>query len=138
MPKLYPDSGIAKKLAYGRTKAENIATNVLGPKAESIIVSDLHDYINDRVYFSDGTQTSNKGNCKMYTICVQYFSFTDRRQTKLLDFFEEQSETAESICKSITSTLSKYRLSMSSVSAFSADNTNGNFGKHKSAYTRYK
>ncbi|XP_016664704.1 uncharacterized protein LOC107885566 [Acyrthosiphon pisum] len=71
----------------------------------------------------------------MYPICVQYFSFTDGRQTKLLDFFEEPSETAESICKSITSTLSKHRLSMSSVSAFSADNTNANFGKHKSAYT---
>ena len=135
MPKLYPDSGIAKKLACGRTKAESITTNVLGPKAESIVVSDLHDYINDKVYFSVATDTSNKGNRKMYPICVQYFSFTDGRQTKLLDFFEEPSETAESICKSITSTLSKHRLSMSSVSAFSADNTNANFGKHKSAYT---
>lgn len=45
MPKLFPDSGIAKKLACGRTKAESITTNVLGPKAESIVVSDLHDYI---------------------------------------------------------------------------------------------
>ncbi|XP_016665151.1 uncharacterized protein LOC107885900 [Acyrthosiphon pisum] len=122
MPKLYPDSGIAKKLACGRTKAESITTNVLGPKAESIVVSDLHDYIYDKVYFSVATDTSNKGNRKMYPICVQYFSFTDGRQTKLLDFFEEPSETAESICKSITS-------------AFSADKTNANFGKHKSAYT---
>lgn len=132
MPKLYPDSGIAKKIACGRTKAESITTNVLGPKAESIVLSDL---INDKVYFSVATDTSNKGNRKMYPICVQYFSFTDGRQTKLLDFFEEPSETAEAICKSITSTLSKHRLSMSSVSAFSADNTNANFGKHKSAYT---
>ncbi|KAL4104811.1 hypothetical protein QTP88_020087 [Uroleucon formosanum] len=135
MPKLYPDSGIAKKLACGRTKAESIMTNVLGPKAESIVVSDLHEYINDKVYFSVATDTSNKGNRKMYPICVQYFSFTDGRQTKLLDFFEESSETAEAICKSITSTSSKHKLSMSSVSAFSADNTNANFGKHKSAYT---
>lgn len=71
----------------------------------------------------------------MYPICVKHFSFTDGRQTKLLDFFEEPSETAEAICKSITSTLSKHKLSMSSVSAFSADNTNANFGKHNFAYT---
>jgi len=72
----------------------------LGPKAESIVVSDLCDYINDNIlYFSVATDTSNKGNRKMYPICVQYFSFTDGRLTKLLDFFEESSETAEAICK---------------------------------------
>lgn len=135
MPKLYPDSGIAKKIACARTKAENITINVLCPKAESIVASDLHDYINYKVYFSVATDTSNKGYRKMYPICVQYFSFTDRRQTKLLYFFEEPSETAEAICKSITSTLSKHKLSISFVSAFSAYNTNANFGKHKSAYT---
>jgi len=71
----------------------------------------------------------------MYSICAQYFSFTDGHQTKLFYFFEELSETAESICKSLTSTLSKHRLSMSSVSVFCADSTNANFGKHKFAYT---
>jgi len=135
MPKLYPDSGIAKKLACGRTKAESIMINVLGPKAESIVISDLHDHINDKVYFSVSTDTSNKGNRKMYPICVQYFSFTDGRQTKLLDFFKEPSETADVICKTITSTLSKHKLSVSSVSAFSFYNTNAKFGKNKSAYT---
>lgn len=106
----------------------------MGPRAESIVVSDLYDYINDKVYFSVATETSNEGNCKMYPIFVQYFSFTGGRQSILLDFFEP-SETAEAICKSITSTLSKHKLSTSSVSAISADNTNANFGKHKSAYT---
>lgn len=109
MPKSYPDSGIAKKLACGRTKAESITINVLGPKAESIVVSDLHDYINDKVYFSVATDTSNKDNRKMYPICVQYFSFTGGRQTKRLDFFEEPFETPEAIRKSLTSTLSKHK-----------------------------
>lgn len=136
MPKLYPDSGKTKKVNCGRTKVDSITINVLGPKAESIVVSDLHDYINDKICFSVATNTSNKVNRKMYPICVQYFSLTGGRQTNLLDSFEEPYETAETICKPVTSTLSKHELSMSSVSAFSADNTKANFGKHKSAYTQ--
>lgn len=94
IPKSNPDSGIAKKLVCRRTKAKSITTTGLGPKAESTVVSDLHDYINDTVYFCVAIDTSNKGNRKRYLICIQYFSFTDERQTKLLDFFEEATETA--------------------------------------------
>lgn len=74
----------------------------------------------------------------MYPVCVQYFLFDKGCQTKLLDFFECSSETSDAISNNILKTLGKYDLEIENVTAFSADNTNANFGKHRSAYTLLK
>lgn len=133
LPKIFSDSNIASKISCGRTKAEAIVQNLLGPKAEEIIVNALKNIS----YFSVATDTSNKGNRKMYPIVrvVQYFCLQTGCQIKLLDFFEQACETADGISNSVLSTLEKYNINMSKVSAFSADNTNSNFGCRRSAFT---
>jgi len=110
LPQLFSDSTIAKKLSCGRTKSESIVKEVLGPKAEEITIKALKNpekeisiHCNE-VYFSIMTDTSNKGNRKMYPICVQYFSFEKRCQNKLLDFFECSSETSDAITNNILDT----------------------------------
>lgn len=41
LPQLFPDSAIVKKLSCGRTKAESIVKEVLGSKAEEIVLKTL-------------------------------------------------------------------------------------------------
>lgn len=130
LPKIFTDSKVASKISY-RTKAETIVQNILGPKSEELVVKALQNIS----FFSVTTDTSNKGNKKMYPIVVQYFCPQNGCQIKLLDFFEQACETADGISNSVLGTLEKHNLSMSKVSAFSADNTNSNFGCHRSAFT---
>lgn len=118
-------------MSCGRTKAEAIVQNLLGPKSEEMVVTALQNISK----LSVATDTSNKGNKKMYPIGVQYFCLQYGCQIKLLDFFEQACETADGISNSVLRTLEKHNLSMSKVSAFSADNTNSNFGCRRSAFT---
>ena len=104
---------------------------MLGLKSEELVVKALHNIS----YFSVATDTSNKGNKKMYPIVVQYFCIQNGCQIKLLDFFEQACETAHGISNAVLGTLEKHDLNMSKVSAFSADNTNSNFGCRRSAFT---
>jgi hypothetical protein len=83
LPKIFSDSNIASKISCGRTKAETIVQNLLEPKAKEIIVNVLQNIS----YFSVATDTSNKGNRKMYPIVVQYFCLQTGCQIKLLYFF---------------------------------------------------
>lgn len=106
-------------------------------KAEEIAVTALKTCGLDesrKVYFSVATDTFNKGNRKMYPIRIQQFSREDGCQTQLLDFFECPFETADAILN----TLSKFDLDVACVSAFSADKTNANFGRNRSAFTLLK
>lgn len=138
LPQILPDSNIAKKVCCGRTKSEAIVKEVLGHLAEKLVVDALKSTDNGTVHFSVMTDTSNKGNRKMYPICVQYFSFDRGCQTKLLDFVECSFETSDAISNNILQTLEKFDLNIENVTAFSADNTNANFGIHRSAYTLLK
>ena len=65
--KLYKDSKVASKASCGRTKSEAIVTNVLGKKAQAVVVDDLkrHD---PAFFFSIQTDASNHRHMKMFPV----------------------------------------------------------------------
>lgn len=101
LPKILPHSAIAKKVSCGRIKSEAIVKEILGALAEKYVEAVFKakegNEFND-VYFNVMT---NKGNRKMYAICVQFVSFDKGCQTRLLDLFECSSETADAISNNI-------------------------------------
>lgn len=74
---LFEDSCVAKKMHLGKTKAEMITMNVLGPSTVREVVSYLSPAEAQPVYFSLASDAGNKGNRKMFPVCVRYFSVSD-------------------------------------------------------------
>lgn len=66
---------IAKKMQLGRTKAEMITMNVLGPSTVGEFCISPPE--GEPVYFSLASDDSNMGNRKMFPVCVRYFSVSD-------------------------------------------------------------
>ncbi|KAM3620103.1 uncharacterized protein V6R79_018367 [Siganus canaliculatus] len=130
----FHDSNIVKKIQLGRTKAEMITMNVLGPKTVRDILDDLSPTEGEPVYFSVATDASNKGNRKMFPVCVRYFSASEGVQCKLLDFYEDSDETANGIHQALLNCLEKHKLDIKNVTAYAADNPYVNFGRHHSVY----
>lgn len=107
----FKDSNIAKKIRCGRTKSEAIAENVLLPLSIEMAVSDLKTQTQspssryDSFYFTLATDASNKGTRKMFPVLVRYFSYKQGLQEKLIDFFKQPDESAESITSCLLNTL---------------------------------
>ncbi|CAF5093726.1 unnamed protein product, partial [Rotaria sp. Silwood1] len=68
--KRFPDSSVAKNVTSDRTKAREIACNVLAPALTYSIILALRDV----AFFSIAYYSPNKGNVKMQPIVVQLFS----------------------------------------------------------------
>lgn len=68
----------------------------------------------------------------MFPFAVQYFTPESGITNKLLDFIENPDESAAGIVALLEQSFDKFALSLSQMTAFSADNTNVNFGIHKS------
>ena len=125
-------------MSCGRTKAETLVREVLAPKAVRDVINVLLPVVPGQkpLPFCIQTDASNKGNRKMFPIAVQYFTPEDGVNHKIIDFVENPDETAEGIVSCIVQSLEKLGLSLNQVLAFSADNTNVNYGIHKSVYTK--
>lgn len=133
-PTMFPDSEVAKKIACGRTKATSIYENVIAPLSQEMLLSELHD----STYFSVGTDSSYKGNLKMFPVTVQRFSLRDGLKQRLLDFYEDPAETSEAIKIELCKVLQENGLSWASVSSLSADNASVNYGIHNSVFQKLK
>lgn len=141
MKSTFSDSEIAKGQACGRTKAEAIVTNVLAPKVTSDHLSfvsnnqteDLH-----AVPYAISVDASNRGNRKMFPICIRYFNPKVGIQSFLLDFLEEPDECSASISEMILRSLSNHDLNVQNACAYGADNAHVNFGKNKSVFKSLK
>ncbi|XP_047201966.1 uncharacterized protein LOC124855884 [Girardinichthys multiradiatus] len=131
------DTSIAKKMSCGRTKAEAVVTDVLSPNAIEEVIKKLKNGGN-LLHFSLHTDASNKGNWKMFPLAVQFFTSENGVVNKVIDFVENPDESAEGIVKMIQSSLENVGLSLDHVSAFSADNTNVNYGIHNSVFTKLR
>lgn len=83
--KIIPDSPVAAKIAYGRTKASTVTKDVLGSFLQEKIISDLKD----SHYFTICSDTSNVGIIKTFPFAVQYFHEKSGICQKLLDFYED-------------------------------------------------
>jgi len=135
--KILHDSKIIKKMSIGRTKAEAMAKDVLAPKAVADVV-DVLTSGKQPLPFSIQTDASNKGNRKMFPLAVQYFRPETGICNKMLDFGENADESAAGIMDYIEHSLDKFGLSLDQVTAYSADNTNVNYGIHNSVFTNLK
>lgn len=71
--------------------------------------------------------TSNHGNLKILPIIVRFFSLNNGVQTKLIDVFQLEDETGETLFKKLESVWTKFNLH-DKVMGLSADNCPTNFG----------
>lgn len=127
---MFADSFIAKKISCGRTKASSIVESVLGPASQERIVSNLKA----SRYFSVASDSSNKGNLKMYPLLIKYFSLDSGIQTGLLDFYEDNEENSEAIKYQIINILTNNGLKASQISAYTVDNGSANYELNVSVY----
>lgn len=74
----------------------------------------------------------------MFPLAVQFFRPESGTTNKMLDFRENADESAAGIVDFIQQTLEKFGLSLDQVTAYSADNTNVNYGIHNSVFTDLK
>lgn len=65
---------------------------------------------------------------------VTYFLPEVGTQNKILDFYEDDYESAEAIAKKLCDCLKALKLPLSAVTSYSADNASVNYGKNKSVY----
>uniref|UniRef100_A0A674CR22 DUF4371 domain-containing protein n=1 Tax=Salmo trutta TaxID=8032 RepID=A0A674CR22_SALTR len=114
------------KSTCARTKCDAIVSNVLAPWATTLVTQDL-----DQVEcVSLSIDASNHGHVKLLPIVVRYCKIYDGSisvETKLLDSVELKGETAEEIAAEVLVVIQNVYLE-NKVVAFSADNTNTNFG----------
>ena len=134
LPKICPDSEIARKISCGRTKASSITEGVLAPKSQELLLEELKG----ANFFSVASDASNKGNDKFFPLAVRYFSATEGIKHGLLDFYRDYNETSAAIATHIKDILSENVLNIHNVSAYVADNASVNFGKHNSVYQKLK
>jgi hypothetical protein len=112
-----------KKFSSARTKTEAIVTDCIAPFALEEIAKDL----DATPYISLSTDASNHHATKLIPVVIQYFVPSKGIQVKLLDVHEVPGETAEIVTSAIMDTVDKFSVKPKVV-AFSADNTNANFG----------
>ncbi|XP_053277202.1 uncharacterized protein LOC128438617 isoform X2 [Pleuronectes platessa] len=114
------------KFSCGRTKGEAIVNNVFAPWATNMVRQDLEQV----EFVSLSIDSSNHGHLKLLPLIVRYCKANDGSmsiETKLLDFVELKGEKAEELAAEIMVVIEKFSLE-NKVVAFSADNTNTNFG----------
>lgn len=110
-------------LTCGRTKATAIMRGVLSPHAKDKLMSELSLAKFVTIHFD----CSNRGNVKLLSVLVRFFSFTCGPVTRVLDVHSVPGETAEILAKFLMISIEKWNLK-SKVIALCADNASTNFG----------
>ncbi|PSN51294.1 hypothetical protein C0J52_05297 [Blattella germanica] len=80
------DLQTASKLSCRRTKAETFIRNILAPKSVNDFVKILSSSENTKRFFS--TNASNKGNRKIFPVCLRYFDPNEGVQWKVRQIFK--------------------------------------------------
>ncbi|CAF3358710.1 unnamed protein product [Rotaria socialis] len=119
--KCFPDSSIAKNITCNRTKASEIACNVLAPSITGSVVLELRGVS----FFSVCYDASNKGNAKMLPIVVQFFSKFGVKYG-ILEFIEQQHESADALFNNIKYVIEANGLNLNQLVSIGSDNTNVN------------
>ncbi|CAM4974346.1 unnamed protein product [Rotaria socialis] len=131
--KCFPDSSTVKNITCDRTKAREIACNVLAPSLTDYIVAELKNVSS----FSICYDASNKGNAKMVPIVVQFFSKTGVKHG-ILEFIEQMHESADALFKNIKYVLEANELKLNQLVSLGSDNTNVNVGNHHSVFALFE
>uniref|UniRef100_A0A9J7YS77 Uncharacterized protein n=1 Tax=Cyprinus carpio carpio TaxID=630221 RepID=A0A9J7YS77_CYPCA len=142
VPVIFPDSEIAKKMLCGRTKATSILTDVLAPVSVEKCIQELTSPMlaggTHTPFFSVASDASNHGSTKLFPLAVRYWTPELGLENRVVDFYEDSAETSESIHRQITNKLKDNGLRLEMISAYTADNASGNYGKFKSFYEKLK
>ncbi|CAF1937723.1 unnamed protein product [Rotaria magnacalcarata] len=131
--KCFSDSSIAKNITCSKTKAREIACNVLAPTFTNSIIKELREVS----FFSICYDASNKGNAKMLPVVTQYFSKFGVKHG-IIEFIQQQHESADSLFLNIKYVLESNGLNLKQLSALGSDNTNVNVGNHHSVFSLFK
>ncbi|CAF1681801.1 unnamed protein product [Adineta ricciae] len=99
--KLFQDSTIGKNLTRGRTKAREIAVNVLAP----FISAQITENLNKVGFHSLSFDGSNKGHKKMFPVVVNYFTIERGIERSVIEVVELVNETADHIIASLREVL---------------------------------
>lgn len=118
------EAGAGDSISCGRTKLEAIVTGVL---AEFSIEKHLDRLKNPSIKFSVGTDGSNHKAEKMFPTVLQYFNKEEGIVSFVLDFASLKNETSETITNNVLENIKTRGIEKGCI-AFSADNTNTNFG----------
>lgn len=134
LPKLITDSKILLKISCGRTKAASIVEGVLAPKSQECLL----DNLKKSIYYSVASDALNRGNIKLFSLCVQFFSRSGGIVRGVLDFYEDSNETSEAIANQIIEKLQNNNLDFKHVTSYSGDNASVNFGGRCSVFQKLK
>jgi hypothetical protein len=130
--KLFPDSNICKKVHCARTKSEAIAEYVLSPFSIENHLQNLSDK-----KFSIATDASNKGNIKLFPVCIQYFSISEGIKNFVIDFYEDSNESSFNIYSNIKKIMISHNLKFENIISYAADNASVNYGIHNSVFKNF-
>ncbi|EEZ97442.1 hypothetical protein TcasGA2_TC011273 [Tribolium castaneum] len=121
-------------MSCGRTKCAAICENVLVPFSVQLVLEDLET----SSFFSIASDASNKGNRKLFPLCIRYFDVRVGIKEPILDFYEDANETSQAIYHKIKMILQKCNLPIDKISSYAADNASVNYGKHNSVFIHLK
>ncbi|KAG0424923.1 hypothetical protein HPB47_027877 [Ixodes persulcatus] len=100
--KVFPDSDVACRMRFGRTKMEHLVKDVLAPYAMERIVEKLRP-AGRNLPFALSTDASNKGNRKLFPIDVRFYDVNGAGITDaLIDFCEQADETSGGISEKMS------------------------------------
>ncbi|CAF3300814.1 unnamed protein product [Rotaria sp. Silwood2] len=131
--KLFQDSTVGKNLTCGRTKAREIAANVLAP----FMTSQITEMINKSGFYSLSFDASNKGHKKMFPFVVNYFTVRGIERS-VIEVIELVNETADHIVASLREVLQMNNIDIQNMTSIGADNTNVNYGRIHSVFSLLK
>lgn len=109
--------------ACARTKCERIVVGVFQKFANNLLAIDLEQV----KFLSILSDASNHKEIKLYPILVRYFNFENGVQNKILNLSTVDGETSDILSDHIFKTAEQSSITKK-IFAFSADNTNTNFG----------
>jgi len=112
-----------KKFSCGKTKTAQIIKNTFYPYVNEMLKIELSKCN----FISVLTDSSNHHSQKMVAVMIRYFIPNEGVKTKILEFDELSGETFLLLTDYISKVLSHWDV-LKKVIAFSADNTNINFG----------
>lgn len=91
----------------------------------------------DVAFFSICYDASNKGNAKMLPIVVHFFSKFGVKHS-ILEFIEQQDESADALFTNIKYVLEASGLKLNQLVSLGSDNTNVNVGNNHSVFSLFK
>lgn len=120
-------------MSSDRAKTSAIIENDLTPYTVELLLEKLGEQ-----FFPIATDVSNKGNTKMFPLCLRFFNPRKEIENHLLDFYEDVNVASMAIYEQIKPILIRHNLPLSRISSYSAYNAVVNYGVRNSVYVHLK